>query len=155
MIFGTLSFRGCGGQSLALVWNRRVKSQMPEHAFEEKSTKLLILLPIRTIYNLTFQCETPCRNKGWLNDGKHGQGTHWTKKGADSLAENNPNAPKFICPICLPKPKNSGFQWKKASLGVLSPCYWKSESKTVYYKTRMLPNRGLGTIASFIFYSYK
>ena len=50
------------------------------------------------------------RNKGWLNDGKHGQGTHWTKKGADSLAENNPNAPKFICPICLPKPKNSGFQ---------------------------------------------
>ena len=32
----------------------------PEHAFEEKSTKLLILLPIRTIYNRTFQCETTC-----------------------------------------------------------------------------------------------
>ena len=32
----------------------------PEHAFEEKSTKLLILLPLRTIYNRTFQCETPC-----------------------------------------------------------------------------------------------
>ena len=63
MIFGTLSFRGCGGQPLALVWNIRVKSQMPitpEHAFEEKSTKLLILLPLRTIYNRTFQCETPC-----------------------------------------------------------------------------------------------
>ena len=65
MIFGTLSFRGCGGQPLALVWNIRVKSQMPiapEHAFKEKSTKSLILLPLRTIYNRTFQCETPCSN---------------------------------------------------------------------------------------------
>ena len=63
MIFGTLTFRGCGGQPLALVRNIRVKSQMPiapEHAFEEKLTKLLILLPLRTIYNRTFQCETPC-----------------------------------------------------------------------------------------------
>ena len=41
--------------------------------------------------------------------------------GADSLAENTPNAPEFICPMCLPKPKSSGFQWKKASLGVRSP----------------------------------
>ena len=32
----------------------------PEHAFEEKSKKLLILLLLRTIYNHTFQCETPC-----------------------------------------------------------------------------------------------
>ena len=47
-------------------------------------------------------------------NGKHGQGTHCTKMGADSLAENTP---EFICPICLPKPKNYGFQWKKASLG--------------------------------------
>ena len=31
-----------------------------EHAFKEKSTKLLILLPLRTIYFWTFQCETPC-----------------------------------------------------------------------------------------------
>ena len=31
-----------------------------EHAFKEKSTKSLILLPLRTIYNRTFQCETPC-----------------------------------------------------------------------------------------------
>ena len=35
--------------------------------------------------------------------------------GADKLAENNPNAPKIICPIHLPKPKILGFQWKKAS----------------------------------------
>jgi hypothetical protein len=41
--------------------------------------------------------------------------------GADSLAKNTTNAPKFICPICLPKPKSSGFQQKKASLGVRSP----------------------------------
>ena len=46
--------------------------------------------------------------------------THWTKMGADSSAENTPNAPEFIFPICLPKPKSSGFQWKKASLGVCS-----------------------------------
>ena len=32
----------------------------PKHVFKEKSTKLLILLPLRTIYNRTFQCETPC-----------------------------------------------------------------------------------------------
>ena len=41
-----------------------VETQMPitpEHAFKEKSTKLLTLLSLRTIYNRTFQCETPCR----------------------------------------------------------------------------------------------
>ena len=31
-------------------------------------------------------------------NGKHGQGTHSTKMGANKSAENNPNAPKFICP---------------------------------------------------------
>ena len=46
------------------------------------------------------------RNNGWIM-GKHGQGTHCTKMGAGSSAEN---APEFICPICLPKPKSSGFQ---------------------------------------------
>ena len=63
MIFGPLSFRGCGGQTLALVCNIRVKSLMPispEDASKEKSTKSLILLPLRTVYNRTFQCETPC-----------------------------------------------------------------------------------------------
>ena len=55
MIFGPLSFIGCGGQPLVLLWNTRVKSQMPitpEHAFKEKSTKLLILLPLRTTQKL-------------------------------------------------------------------------------------------------------
>jgi hypothetical protein len=33
-----------------------------------------------------------------------------TNIGADSLAENTPNAAEFICPICLPKAKSSGFQ---------------------------------------------
>ena len=37
------------------------------------------------------------------------------------IFENTPNASEFICPICLPKPKSSVFQWKKASLGVRSP----------------------------------
>ena len=31
-----------------------------EHAFKEKSAKLLILLPLRTISKRTFQCEIPC-----------------------------------------------------------------------------------------------
>ena len=33
-----------------------------------------------------------------------------TKMGADKAAENTPNAPKFICPNCLPKPKSLGFR---------------------------------------------
>ena len=60
----------------------------------------------------------------WLNNGKHGQETHCTKMGADSLAQNTSIAPEFICPICLPKHKSSGFQCKKASLGFRSPWYW-------------------------------
>ena len=31
--------------------------------------------------------------------------------GADSLTENTPNAPEFICSICLSKYKSSGFHW--------------------------------------------
>jgi hypothetical protein len=47
--------------------------------------------------------------------------------GADKSAENTPNAPKFICPNFLPKPKILNFCEKKASLGVRSPCLmqWK------------------------------
>ena len=43
------------------------ESQMPiapKHAFKEKSTKLLILPPLRTIYFRTFQCEIPCISLG-------------------------------------------------------------------------------------------
>ena len=47
---------------------------------------------------------------------------HCTKMGSDSSDKNTPNAPEFICPICLPKTKSFGFQWKKASLGISSPC---------------------------------
>ena len=36
--------------------------------------------------------------------------------GADSLAQNIPNTPKFIRPICLPKPK-SGISTKKDFIG--------------------------------------
>jgi hypothetical protein len=44
-----------------------------------------------------------------LINGIHGQGTHSTNMGADSLAKNTPNAPKCICQICLPKPKSLRF----------------------------------------------
>ena len=29
--------------------------------------------------------------------------------GADKFAKNTPNAPEFVYPICLPKPKGYGF----------------------------------------------
>ena len=57
-----------------------------------------------------------CRNNGWIMKNMD-KGTHCTQMGADSLAENTPNAPEFIWPISLPKPKKSGFQWKKACIG--------------------------------------
>ena len=41
-----------------------------------------------------------------------GQWTHCTKMGADKLAGNTPNAPKFICPNCLPGPKVWDFDEK-------------------------------------------
>jgi hypothetical protein len=44
---------------------------------------------------------------------KHGQGTHSPKLDADSLAENIPKAPEFICPICLPEPKVLDFNEKR------------------------------------------
>ena len=48
-------------------------------------------------------------------NGKHGQGTHSTKMGADKSAEYMyPKCPE----IYLPKPKSLGFGWKKTSLGV-------------------------------------
>jgi hypothetical protein len=48
-----------------------------------------------------------------LINEKQGQGTHSTKMGADKLAENIPNAPKLICPICLTR---FWISIKKASL---------------------------------------
>ena len=53
-----------------------------------------------------------------MNNGKHGQGTHSTKMGADSLAENTPNASKHFSPKCLPKPKSWNFLKKALSLWV-------------------------------------
>ena len=57
----------------------------------------------------------PCNSKpvtirNWgtfcgLIKGKHGQGIHSTKMGADKSAPNTPNFPKFIRPNCLPKLK--------------------------------------------------
>ena len=59
-----------------------------------------------------------------MNIGKHGQGTHCAKMGADSSAENTPNAPEFICPICLPNSKSSRFQWKRL--------HWASVVRGIY-----------------------
>ena len=59
--------------------------------------------------------------------------THSTKMGADKLAENTPNTPKFVYPNCLLKPKSLGFRWKKASLGGRSPCPLESV-QDMYFK---------------------
>ena len=59
------------------------------------------------------------RNNGQILNGEHGQGTHSTKMGADSLAENSLNASKKFSPKCLPKPKSLKFL-KKALSGC--PC---------------------------------
>ena len=48
--------------------------------------------------------------KGLVFCRNNGQRTHCTKMGADKLAKNTPNAPKFTCPNCLPKPKSLGFR---------------------------------------------
>ena len=55
-----------------------------------------------------------------MNNVKHWKGTHCTKMNVASSAKKYTEC----CPICLPKPKSFGFQWKKASLGVRSPCEW-------------------------------
>ena len=73
-----------------------------------------------------------------MNNRKNGQGTHCTKMGADSLAKNTPNAPEFICPICLPMCVSSGFPWKKALSDVGSPWYvaigrkWKCSNASFF-----------------------
>ena len=40
-----------------------------------------------------------------MNNGKHGQGTHCTKMGADSLAENTPNSHNLSAQFVCPSPK--------------------------------------------------
>jgi hypothetical protein len=57
-------------------------------------------------------------------NGKHEQGTHSAKMGADKMFENTSNALKFCCPNCLSKPKILDFDEKNASLGVRSPSYY-------------------------------
>ena len=63
------------------------------------------------------------------------------------MAENTANAPKFVCPNCLPKPKSWGFLWKKASLGVCCPCtdgilildgvnFWKKKYLQILKRSR-------------------
>ena len=45
------------------------------------------------------------------------EGTHSTKMGADKSAENTPNAPQIVGPICLSMPKSLGLLF----LSVRSP----------------------------------
>jgi hypothetical protein len=48
-----------------------------------------------------------------------GQVTHSTKMGADSLAENTPNALKNFSPKCPPKPKSLKFRKKALWVSVV------------------------------------
>ena len=71
-----------------------------------------------------------------VENGKHGQGTHSAKMGADKLAENTPNAPNVSDQIVCPTPKVLdfdikifGFLYKKDSMGVRSP--WNDQTETL------------------------
>jgi hypothetical protein len=46
-------------------------------------------------------------------NGKHGQGNHCTKFGADKLAENTPNAPNLPAQIVCPCPNVWDFDEKR------------------------------------------
>ena len=45
-----------------------------------------------------------------------------TKMGADKSAKDTPKCPKLYLPKLSAQAKSLGFGWKKASLGVHSPC---------------------------------
>ena len=72
-----------------------------------------------------------CRNNCWIMENMDSQYQNqpfnllpfflngWM--GADSPAENTPNASKNFSPKCLPKPKSWRFSKKKLFLGVRSP----------------------------------
>ena len=72
--------------------------------------------------------------KQWINDRKHGQGTHCTKMGAHSLAENISNTLKFNQPICIIGLKVWGIV-EKSSSGIRSPCINPNFPKSNFFFT--------------------
>ena len=55
--------------------------------------------------------------------------------GADKLAENTTNAPKLICPICLPKPKSLGFDEKRLHWASVVSGFTENISNNVLKRT--------------------
>jgi hypothetical protein len=68
-------------------------------------------------YVLGLKSKSICK-KNEPNTQNHGQGTHSAKVGivVSSLTENTQNAPTFLDPICLHKPKSLGFSKKNSVL---------------------------------------
>ena len=68
-----------------------------------------------------IQIQIPIPNKylgcGYKGLGKHGQGTHCTKMGADSLAENTPKCPRIYLPNLSAQPQKFWISMKKGSIG--------------------------------------
>ena len=70
------------------------------------------------------------------------------------LIEITTNAPKFICPNCLLKPKSLVFQRKKSSLGVTSPWLYVSCKKhqimtdEIWSKMHLCAPKGSGEACS-------
>ena len=61
----------------------------------------------------------------WLNDGKHGQGTHINKMGSDIPAKNTLNTSKHFSPKYQPKPKPKNLKFlKESSLWMSIVCAW-------------------------------
>ena len=76
-----------------------------------------------------------------LNNGKHGQGTHCTKMGADMLAENTVNDPGFICPC----PKVLDFNEKRLHWAFIV-CDWCDDKNSAdisskFQKAEKIPSQ--------------
>ena len=54
--------------------------------------------------------------------------------GADSLAENTSNAPEFICPNCLPKPKFLDFNEKRLHWASVVSVYYVLQWFQIFYE---------------------
>jgi hypothetical protein len=79
---------------------------------------VLIQIPIPNKYlGFGYKDIVLCRNNGSLLNGKHGQGTHITKMGADNSAKNTPNAPQNCLSTLSAQAQKFGILMKKGFIG--------------------------------------
>ena len=71
----------------------------------------------KTLFSLQALQGWVCSVEYWLNNGKHGQGTHSTKTGADKLSEKNPKCPKIYLPKLSVQAQKFWILMKKGFIG--------------------------------------